>query len=87
LVLPHALGLGQGSPAAGQGKKKLGDVGGGSETHVLAFARIQRRFLLDALPQIKTAAEGVDQHLAAVGGGMFCCFPRGIAAFLCFFRG
>jgi hypothetical protein len=69
-VLPHTFSVGQGSPAAGQGKKDLGDVGGGRETHVVASARIQGRFFLDALPQIKTATEGLHQHLAAVGGGM-----------------
>ena len=69
-VLADALGVSQGSPAAGQGKDQLGDDGGGSETDVLALARIQRGFLLQALPEIKAAAEGVDEHLAAVGGGV-----------------
>jgi hypothetical protein len=68
-VLSDAFGVGQGSPAAGQGKNQLGDIRGGTETQVVSLARVQCRFLLDALPQIKTATEGVHQHLAPVGRG------------------
>ena len=70
LVFSHPLGVGQRSASAGEGKEQLGDDRDGGEAGASAFAHLQGGFGKDAFPEAKAAAEGIDQHLAAVGAGL-----------------
>jgi len=47
----------------------LGQVRGRGKTGSRAFARVQRGLVLRATPVVKAPTEGVDQDLAAMGGG------------------
>jgi len=69
-VFAHPLGIGQrGSPLV-RVKSSWAMLGDGRKTGAGAFARVQRGFFVQALPEIKAAAEGINEHLAAVGGGL-----------------
>ncbi len=69
-VFAHAFGVGRRGTAAGEGKKELSHDRDRGEADAGAFARLQGGFVMNALPQSSPAAEGVDQHLAAVRGGL-----------------
>ena len=69
-VLAQPLGVGQGAPAAGQGEEQLGDQGGRGEAGALATARVQAGEGVEALPEVEAPAQGVDQELSPMGGGL-----------------
>jgi len=66
----QALGVGQRRAAAGQGEEQLRHRGGRGEAGGFAGARVQGLDPVELAPQIEPAAEGVDQDLAAVAGGL-----------------
>jgi hypothetical protein len=69
-VLAATLGIGKTGAANCQHKHKLGNNGDWREPDALAFSWVQRGFILNALPEIKAAAEGVDKDLTAMSSGL-----------------